>query len=374
MGLLSFLGISSIKEISASDSSFQSQLKEPLNLQDKDPEKRKAAVEAYQQNYSKVYQKLTPNWQKIFKEMASTSMGQEIIANLPQNFSVSIVDPDELEGAGAAYYHGVNRFLLSEVTALGLTGAYGRNDAYEALFHEMRHAMQDSVGISRLSGPVSAYDSAMNSFLIEADAHAVAKSEKIIRDVFSSPHLSKKEINALMKKDLYAKYIKEQQDRYNKGKPLSKQQKEMVINVVKFLPEYRVQQALKKANGDLSKARLYLRSEVFKSYWNGGFSNVYEQQALDLALVAVEDKVVPNNPDLQKQIVEAVAKKNGLSPDWVTKSLKTSESFQECMVYMQEHPEADGGELKKVFDQNMAFNNQVNVLLQQYLEFNRNSR
>ncbi len=50
MGLLSFLGISSIEEISASDASFQSQLKEPLNLQDKDPEKRKAAIDAYQQN------------------------------------------------------------------------------------------------------------------------------------------------------------------------------------------------------------------------------------------------------------------------------------------------------------------------------------
>lgn len=341
---------STLKNSANQASAFQEKetytVREAFNLWDDNPERREIARNRYVQNYQTIYHQLPQKWKEHFHLMAQSPVGQKIIANMPDNVDIDMLSAFSLgENTGAAYDHLSNELelpkRLENLKKLGLT-------PYGALIHECRHAMQDYLGLAVIDENVSlsAKDVAYLNVLIEADAHAVHKTEEQIIRVFGTPNPSKQQIQNFMKKDFLPDQKKEGH------------------------PDYLFQKMLKNQNGNLNKARRSLMQQNFKKEVQGELSiNHYHMQALEhVILQAKKGKLsAQDNTQLTSQIYQKMAKMYGLPADYFEKSIKMPPAFHQCIAYAKKYPDLTDKQLttafQKIYD-NTEQNGSHNAYLQ----------
>ena len=311
------------------DASGTGQVLRAHDLNDKDPQRRAAAIAAYDKNYQNLYDQMDDQWRPILKEMASSPTGKEIIANMPENVKVNS-DAFILKflNFGASYNPDFNKLNL------------GKEGDWVSLVHESRHAMQDHLGHLTRGGDYSLEEMALAGMLIEADAYSVTDVEKDILPALGTYNPTPEQIKAFMKKDLL----------YEDLSLFPENERKEYLNLRKNGSDYRLQQALIKNGGDLNKARLEMRQDKFKKYWEKGLLGTqYERQTLNNILILMNKGVKPGKGDEKQanQIYERIAKANGVSVEEIKKNLKVSPAFQKSIDYIHEHPNENTGDLRK---------------------------
>ncbi len=344
MDLRRRLGISGSRVNSSSatlqDASDLNQVVQPFNLWDEDRQKQAIAFKRYEENYKRLYKQLPKEWRPYLTEMASSAVGQSILANLPENLDVDEVDASDLNGAGACYDSDKNTLQLSDVVN-SKTGADGKYEPYMCLVHELRHAAQDRLGLTLGRGN-SPSDMVMNTLLSEADAFAFGNSEQVVMNVFGTSKPSKDQILAFMRRDLINEGRKN-----NQGLSLDQTRKR-----VQESSEYVLQQALKSCNGNLAKAKQKLRQRVFNAYWRGAsyFDQIsYEMQGLSFALRYIENGQSDrrNDPRLMQQIKVQIARAHGISLAELEKGGKVTPALKKSLQLIKNNPHLSSEQLKK---------------------------
>ncbi len=343
MGLIESLGFCS--KNMPPDASENNRLLDAHELHHKNKQKQAAAREAYERNYKHLYQQMRGQWCYVLQEMGQNAMGQTILANLPPDLKVRIEKGKDENGN--AYYS----FEENELTLL-----YFDNDEqedfifarrYRALVHESRHAMQDYLGYNIVKNVGSVSQTALLYMLMEADAHAVADAEALIFACFAKTNPTQKQIQNFMKRDIVAETIKANNLK-KKDIPMIKRE------LQKSSPAYMLQQALKKAGGNIEKAKQLLRGDFFKQYWNqGALGEHYETQTLNLLLDALKngETFSHDNSAQVEKIYAEIAKTHGLKVSDLKKKPLFSEAFYACIDYMEKNPHLSPRKLKTAFEQ-----------------------
>lgn len=174
---------------------------EPVDVLDKDPQKRDKARKAYADNYKTLYSNLSGAWfsfgdekmlQEALHEIASTPHGQNIIANLDPNTPVGTTN--FFKGGGSGLYTG------GEVTMpANLGDNVGKNRLTTTLAHELLHAKQKYLGETRTDN-LSPRQLLVTGLLSEAEAESWDRAHNLTYLAFSSLHPDREQISTFLAK------------------------------------------------------------------------------------------------------------------------------------------------------------------------------
>lgn len=353
VGLLDILGLSSEQRAPTTDASHYNMVNEPLRLSDKNPQRRRLAQEKFRSNYAHLNNQLPKEWQTVLSEVAANPRGQEVIANMPDNVDIDMRGFFSSSEITAAYFHEQNVLELSSIDENGRTGRDGSADPYNCFLHESRHAMQDHLGLRLGINGNRARDIAHNNLLIEADSHAFANSESVVKDTLGSANPTQAQVRSFMQKDLV-------QEAFSKVKTQNMHPADVLAvrkNIeqqVQKTPQYRFQQALKKSGGNVEGARKAFRTQEFNRFWKSGvfFSSKYERQALNAVVHAAREGELTTNGQraVVSKINNQIAKENGVSVSEIENGPKVSPAFKKCLNYVEEHQNLSSGQMREAFN------------------------
>lgn len=174
---------------------------EPVDVLDKDPQKRDKARKAYADNFKTLYRNLSGAWfsfgdekmlQEALYEIASTPQGQNIIANLDPNMPVGTTN--FFKGGGLGLYTDGEVIMPAN-----LGDKLGKNELTVTLAHELLHAKQEYLGENRKAN-LSPRQVLVKSLLREAEAEAWDKAHNLTHIVFSSLHPDREQIATFLAK------------------------------------------------------------------------------------------------------------------------------------------------------------------------------
>ncbi len=259
---------------------------EPVDVLDKDPQKRDKARKAYADNYKTLYHNLSGAWfsfgdekmlQEALHEIASTPHGQNIIANLKPNTPVGTTN--FFEGGGSGLYTG------GEVTMpANLGDNVGKNRLTTTLAHELLHAKQAYLGEGRTAN-LSPRQILVKDLLCEAEAESWDRAHNLTNLAFSSLHPDREQISTFLAKkpeqlraDIES-YLKKENIKYSA---------EFLSDVQKHLQTF--QSFLQKNNGNLYQAQKEVVRRNIPKLMAGNASEkwkeLYEKQAINNLKIA----------------------------------------------------------------------------------------
>ncbi|MBR5129655.1 MAG: hypothetical protein IKV03_00310 [Alphaproteobacteria bacterium] len=282
----------------------------------------------FQKNYRHLYKTVSGAWfsfgdekkiRQALHDIASFSMGHEVIAGLPEDMSLSSKNfmPSNVYGA---LHIGDNSIILntSYVDDTFIDKSIGIASSLPmTMFHELLHARQRKDGITLMDQQPSIDELLHAQKLIEAEAAAWTRV-LAITDNFSSTgsfYLTPYEIKDLMQRDL----ISEERNRWKKNGEEHKFDKRREEIFKKINPAYTLQEALISCHGNYHLAQKKLVREEIKKLMsqNGHWAQFYNKQILGVAsFLCSEGKVSKQgNPVAYQKMLDYYQKNYGLNPN-----------------------------------------------------------
>lgn len=337
------------------------EVREPYDIFDKDPVRKKQARDRVIKNYNHLMATVKdPGWRKIIQELAQTAEGQQMLANFPDNmeFNVTKELPDQTpKQADAVYQNDKNRLSVRPNNYNHHKNT--RLDPHGTLLHEGVHAGQDNLGYIVGKG-FSMQEVADNNYLIEADAKGQESKIEIMRQVFNTLKPSKDQIKRFMKEGPFYKdgpldrkieaELKQMKKSYEEaGEPFDEKAeraklKKRTIGTDEYKEQEKFHKCLREAGGRLEKAKGEYAKGVFTSYLAGdntNWSRDYAMQAIGVILHMKEKGELKDagNPKAQDAIYSAIGKKYGLTGEQVKAAYKKNPTMQKSIDYIAKHPD-----------------------------------
>ncbi|MBQ8251450.1 MAG: hypothetical protein IJY92_06025 [Alphaproteobacteria bacterium] len=279
-----------------------------FNTRDPDQQKREYAVKRYQANYRRIYGSISGRWfsfgderllKKAFRELASTTHGQQILANLGDDFKGISSDTGLAHGANGAYAKDsdnvkIESAFLSEDNQFHATGV---------LAHELLHANQDRMGFLDNKG-LSPRQAVQRDLLCEAETFGWQMSMSATNKFFGKINPSKEEIQQLLSLDKGA--IDKKMDEILKNSPVtSSEDKAHHREILTTFYDN-----LKKSGGNLYYAQRkavgvamskFMNADSNSSSTYGQVKKAYEDQAVRVTGIDMQDlSSKGNNQEVQR--------------------------------------------------------------------------